>query len=131
MGKDDPLACKDEKNDCECSLKNVGKKSLDKITGKFMLKACHISHQSLYYPFQDRMDVLEYSVRKKTMLEKAIAGELNVSIFSMSESKFVEMLVGMGAYKVRNLFKQPNEKEMPSVKSVMGLSAETMKGNKP
>lgn len=39
------------------------------------------------------MDVLEYSVRKKTMLAKAIAGELNVSIFSMSESKFVEMLV--------------------------------------
>lgn len=92
MGKDDPLACKYEKNDCECSLKNVGKKSLDKITGKFMLKACHISHQSFYYPFQDCMDVLEYSVRKKTMLEKAIAGELNVSIFSMF---FIRVFVHM------------------------------------
>ena len=75
-----------------------------------MLKACHISHQSLYYPFQDCMDVLEYSVRKKTMLAKAITGELNVSIFSMSESKFVEMLVGTGACKVRDLFKQSKEK---------------------
>ena len=44
------------------------------------------------------------------MLEKAITGELNVSIFSMSKSKFVEMLVGTGACKVRDLFKQSKEK---------------------
>ena len=42
----------------------------------------------------------------KTMLAKAVAGEANVPFFSMSGSEFVEMFVGMGASKVRDLFKQ-------------------------
>ena len=46
----------------------------------------------------------------KTLLAKAVAGEANVPFFSMSGSEFVEMFVGMGASKVRNLFKQANEK---------------------
>ena len=46
----------------------------------------------------------------KTMLAKAVAGEANVPFFSMSGSEFVEMFVGMGAAKVRDLFKQANEK---------------------
>ena len=46
----------------------------------------------------------------KTMLAKAIAGEANVPFFSMSVSEFVEMFVGMGASKVRDLFKQAKEK---------------------
>ena len=46
----------------------------------------------------------------KTMLAKAVAGEANVSFFSMSGSEFVEMFVGMGASKVRDLFKQAKEK---------------------
>ena len=46
----------------------------------------------------------------KTMLAKAVAGESNVPFFSMSGSEFVEMLVGMGASKVRDLFKQAKEK---------------------
>ena len=46
----------------------------------------------------------------KTMLAKAIAGEANVPFFSMSGSEFVEMVVGMGASKVRDLFKQAKEK---------------------
>ena len=46
----------------------------------------------------------------KTMLAKAVAGESNVPFFSMSGSEFVEMFVGMGAAKVRDLFKQANEK---------------------
>ena len=46
----------------------------------------------------------------KTMLAKAVAGESNVSFFSMSGSEFVEMFVGMGASKVRDLFKQAKEK---------------------
>ena len=46
----------------------------------------------------------------KTMLAKAVAGEANVPFFSMSGSEFVEMFVGMGAYKVRDLFKQAKEK---------------------
>ena len=46
----------------------------------------------------------------KTMLEKAVAGEANVPFFSMSGSEFVEMFVGMGASKVRDLFKQAKEK---------------------
>ena len=46
----------------------------------------------------------------KTMLAKAVAGEANVSFFSMSGSEFVEMFVGMGAAKVRDLFKQAKEK---------------------
>ena len=46
----------------------------------------------------------------KTMLAKAVAGEANVPFFSMSGSEFVEMFVGMGAAKVRDLFKQAKEK---------------------
>ena len=46
----------------------------------------------------------------KTMLAKALAGESNVPFFSMSGSEFVEMFVGMGASKVRDLFKQAKEK---------------------
>ena len=46
----------------------------------------------------------------KTMLAKAVAGEANVPFFSMSGSEFVEMFVGMGASKVRGLFKQAKEK---------------------
>ena len=46
----------------------------------------------------------------KTMLAKAVAGESNVSFFSMSGSEFVEMFVGMGASKVRDLFRQAKEK---------------------
>ena len=46
----------------------------------------------------------------KTLLAKAVAGEANVPIFSISGSEFVEMFVGMGAAKVRDLFKQANEK---------------------
>ena len=47
----------------------------------------------------------------KTMLAKAVAGEANVPFFSMSGSEFVEMFVGMGASKVRDLFKQAKEKD--------------------
>ena len=46
----------------------------------------------------------------KTMLAKAVSGEANVPFFSMSGSEFVEMFVGMGASKVRDLFKQAKEK---------------------
>ncbi len=46
----------------------------------------------------------------KTMLAKAVAGEAGVPFFSMSGSEFVEMFVGMGASKVRDLFKQAKEK---------------------
>jgi len=46
----------------------------------------------------------------KTMLAKAVAGEAEVPFFSISGSEFVEMFVGMGASKVRDLFKQANEK---------------------
>ena len=46
----------------------------------------------------------------KTMLAKAVAGESNVPFFSISGSEFVEMVVGMGASKVRDLFKQAKEK---------------------
>ena len=46
----------------------------------------------------------------KTMLAKAVAGEANVPFFSISGSEFVEMFVGMGAAKVRDLFKQAKEK---------------------
>ena len=54
----------------------------------------------------------------KTMLAKAVAGEANVPFFSMSGSEFVEMFVGMGASKVRDLFRQAKEKapEMPHLK---------------
>ncbi|MCK7532732.1 MAG: AAA family ATPase [Marinilabiliales bacterium] len=46
----------------------------------------------------------------KTLLAKAVAGEANVPFFSISGSEFVEMFVGMGAAKVRDLFKQAAEK---------------------
>ena len=46
----------------------------------------------------------------KTMLAKAVAGEADVPFFSISGSELVEMFVGMGAAKVRDLFKQANEK---------------------
>ena len=46
----------------------------------------------------------------KTMLARAVAGESSVPVFAMSGSEFVEMLVGMGASKVRDLFKQAKEK---------------------
>ena len=46
----------------------------------------------------------------KTLLAKAVAGEANVPLFSISGSEFVEMFVGMGAAKVRDLFQQANEK---------------------
>ena len=46
----------------------------------------------------------------KTMLATAVAGESNVPFFSISGSEFVEMFVGMGASKVRDLFKQAGEK---------------------
>ena len=46
----------------------------------------------------------------KTLLAKAVAGEANMPFFSISGSEFVEMFVGMGAAKVRDLFKQANEK---------------------
>ena len=46
----------------------------------------------------------------RTLLAKAVAGEANVPFFSISGSEFVEMFVGMGAAKVRDLFKQANEK---------------------
>ena len=49
-------------------------------------------------------------VTGKTLLAKAVAGESNVPFFSMSGSEFVEMFVGMGASKVRDLFKQAKEK---------------------
>ena len=51
----------------------------------------------------------------KTMLAKAVAGESNVPFFSISGSEFVEMFVGMGASKVRDLFKQAKEKAPCSV----------------
>ena len=46
----------------------------------------------------------------KTLLAKAVAGEANVPFFSISGSEFVEMFVGMGAAKVRDLFKQAKRK---------------------
>ena len=46
----------------------------------------------------------------KTLLAKAVAGEADVPFFSISGSEFVEMFVGMGAAKVRDLFKQASEK---------------------
>lgn len=50
------------------------------------------------------------SRNRKTLLAKAVAGEANVPFFSISGSEFVEMFVGAGAAKVRDLFKQANEK---------------------
>lgn len=46
----------------------------------------------------------------KTLLARAVAGEAGVPFFSIAGSEFVEMFVGMGASKVRDLFKQANEK---------------------
>lgn len=75
----------------------------------------------------------------KTMLAKAVAGEANVPFFSMSGSEFVEMFVGMGASKVRDLFQQAKEKapcivfidEIDAIgKSVTDRSAETMNGSR-
>ena len=54
----------------------------------------------------------------KTMLAKAVAGEANVPFFSMSGSEFVEMFVGMGASKVRDLFKQAKERRPASCSSM-------------
>ena len=77
----------------------------------------------------------------KTMLAKAVAGEANVPFFSMSGSEFVEMFVGMGASKVRDLFDQAKQKALPasslsmrstpSAKSVTDSSAATMSVNRP
>lgn len=77
----------------------------------------------------------------KTMLAKAVAGESNVPFFSMSGSEFVEMFVGMGASKVRDLFKQAKEKapasssltrSTPSARSATAAStAATMSANRP
>lgn len=77
----------------------------------------------------------------KTMLAKAVAGESNVPFFSMSGSEFVEMFVGMGASKVRDLFKQAKEKapassslmrSTPLARSATAAStAATMSANRP
>jgi cell division protease FtsH len=76
----------------------------------------------------------------KTLLARAVAGEANVPFFSISGSEFVQMFVGMGAAKVRDLFKQAKEKApcivfidrlMPLVKSVIISSAPMMSGNRP
>ena len=58
----------------------------------------------------------------KTMLAKAVAGESNVPFFSISGSEFVEMFVGMGASKVRDLFKQAKEKA-PCIVFIDGIDA--------
>lgn len=77
----------------------------------------------------------------KTMLAKAVAGESGVPFFSISGSEFVEMFVGMGAAKVRDLFKQAKEKapcivfideSMPLARSAAARpSAAMMNGNRP
>lgn len=76
----------------------------------------------------------------KTLLAQAVAGEANVPFFSISGSEFVEMFVGMGAAKVRDLFKQAGEKHLvsysstkliPSVKNVTATAwAATTKENR-
>ena len=53
----------------------------------------------------------------KTLLARAIAGEAGVPFYSMAGSDFVEMFVGMGASKVRDLFKQAKEKSPPASSS--------------
>ena len=58
----------------------------------------------------------------KTLLAKAVAGEANVPFFSISGSEFVEMFVGMGASKVRDLFKQAKEKA-PCIGFIDGIDA--------
>lgn len=57
----------------------------------------------------------------KTMLAKAVAGESEVPFFSISGSEFVEMFVGMGAAKVRDLFKQAKEKHRVSFSSMRSM----------
>ena len=64
----------------------------------------------------------------KTMLAKAVAGESNVPFFSISGSEFVEMFVGMGASKVRDLFKQAKEKA-PCIVFIDEIDAIGQKGN--
>ena len=64
----------------------------------------------------------------KTMLAKAVAGEANVPFFSMSGSEFVEMFVGMGASKVRDLFRQAKEKA-PSLVFIDEIDAIGQKRN--
>ena len=76
----------------------------------------------------------------KTLLAKAVAGEAKVPFFSITGSEFVEMFVGMGAAKVRDLFKQAGEKapciifidEIDTIgkKRDSGIAGETMKENK-
>ena len=76
----------------------------------------------------------------KTLLAKAVAGEAEVPFFSISGSEFVEMFVGMGAAKVRDLFKQANEKapcivflmkSTLSAKSAMAVLGATTSASKP
>ena len=64
----------------------------------------------------------------KTMLAKAVAGEANVPFFSMSGSEFVEMFVGMGASKVRDLFRQAKEKA-PCIVFIDEIDAVGLKRN--
>lgn len=57
----------------------------------------------------------------KTMLAKAVAGEADVPFFSMSGSEFVEMFVGMGASKVRDLFSQAKKRLLVSYLSTRSM----------
>ena len=75
----------------------------------------------------------------KTMLAKAVAGESNVPFFSMSGSEFVEMFVGMGASKVRDLFNRQKKKRRVlylstrstlSARNVTAVWAAMMKGSR-
>jgi ATP-dependent Zn protease len=60
----------------------------------------------------------------KTLLAKAIAGEANVPFFSLSGSDFVEMFVGVGASRVRDLFKQAKEKAPASSSSMRSMPSD-------
>ncbi len=66
----------------------------------------------------------------KTLLAKAVAGEANVPFFSISGSDFVEMFVGVGASRVRDLFKQAKEKA-PCIGLLMRLSRRAARGRNP
>lgn len=76
----------------------------------------------------------------KTLIERAVAGEAKVPFFAISGSEFVQMFVGMGAAKVRDLFRQANEKA-PCIIFIDEIDAigkrrdsglgETMNGNRP